>query len=221
MVDNAPIGVITGGKGDLAKALRRQLEAEGWHVLAPGRDELNVTDASNVSHYFSQLNRIDLLINNAGIIRDKLLAQMSDEDWTSVIDVSLRGSFLCSQAALPVMTRQRSGHILFISSRSAKSGPRGQSNYAAAKAGMIAFSQSLAREHGADNIRSNVIFPGYLPTKMNRHLSADVVLRHQNENVLARFNTVDNVARFVTIVATLDHVSGQVFTLDSRIDRWT
>lgn len=221
MVDNKPIVLITGGQGDLAKALEKQFSAEGWHVLAPGRDALNVTDSANVSAYFSQLTRLDLLINNAGIIRDRLLAQMSSEEWSSVIDVSLRGSFLCSQAALPLMIRQKSGHILFIASRSAKSGPRGQSNYAAAKAGMIGLCQSLAREHGRDNIRANVIFPGYLPTKMNRHLSADVVDYHRKDNTLERFNTLDSVARFVTVIATLDHTSGQIFTLDSRIDRWT
>lgn len=221
MVDNTLTAVISGGHGDLAKAIKHHLEAAHWLVLAPGRDELNVTDGDSVTRYFSKLNRIDLLINNAGVISDRLLAQMGDDDWSRVVDTSLRGSFLCSQAALPVMQRQQSGQILFIASRSAKSGPRGQANYAAAKAGMIGLCQSLAREHGADNIRANVVFPGYLPTKMNRHLPPDMVERHRMDNVLGRFNSVENVARFITFVASLDHISGQIFTLDSRIDRWT
>lgn len=221
MVDNQPAVLITGGEGDLARALHERFTAEKWNVLAPGHGELDVTQPDSIARYFSTLTRLDLLINNAGIIRDGLLAQMKQEAWDAVINVSLRGSFLCTQAALPLMQRQKSGHILFISSRSARSGPRGQANYAAAKAGMVAFCQSVAREYGDENIRANAIFPGYLETRMNRHLPTDVVLSHRNENVLRRFNTVDSVSRFVTHVATMEHTSGQIFTLDSRIDRWT
>jgi 3-oxoacyl-[acyl-carrier protein] reductase len=221
MVDNTPTVLITGGQGDLARALTGKFTAAGWNVLAPGRTQLDVADASSVDHYFATMNRLDVLINNAGIIIDKLLPQMNADDWDEVVNVSLRGSFLCSRAAARLMTPARSGHILFISSRSARTGPRGQSNYAAAKAGLVALCQSLARELGPDNIRSNVIFPGYMETKMNRHLPPAAVERHRADNALGRFNTVDNAARFLFFLATLDHVSGQVFTLDSRIDRWT
>ncbi len=221
MADHSPIVLITGGQGDLARALRDRFAAEQWNVMAPSHEELDVTQSESVRHYFSKLERLDVLINNAGIIRDGLLAQMKEDDWDAVTDVSLRGSFLCTQAALPVMQRQQAGHILYISSRSARSGPRGQTNYAAAKAGMVALCQSVAREHGPDNIRANVIFPGYLETRMNRHLPAEHVQRHRDENVLRRFNTIDSVSRFVVHVATMEHTSGQIFTLDSRIDRWT
>lgn len=220
MVYNPPTALITGGQGDLAKAIARELTASGWIVHAPDRHQLNVIDAASVTHYFERLDHLDVLVNNAGVIHDKLIAQMNTDEWDEVMDVSLRGSFLCSQAAVRLMAKQKSGHLLFISSRSARSGPRGQSNYAAAKAGMIALCQSLAREHGADNIRANAILPGYLETKMNRHLKTDIVERHRTDNALGRFNTVENAAKFIAFLAGLDHVSGQVFTLDSRIDRW-
>lgn len=221
MVYNTPTVLITGGQGDLAVALNKKFSASGWNVLAPDRSQLNVVDADSVEHYFATVGRIDVLVNNAGVIQDSLLLQMKEAYWDKVVNASLRGSFLCSQAALRLMVPQKSGHILFISSRSARSGPRGQTNYAAAKAGLVALCQSLAREHGADNIRANVIFPGYLQTKMNRHLADEDVERHRKDNVLGRFNTVENAAEFIFSLAGLDHVSGQIFTLDSRIDRWT
>jgi 3-oxoacyl-[acyl-carrier protein] reductase len=118
------------------------------------------------------------------------------------------------------MVKQRSGHILLIGSRAAKHGTRGQSAYAAAKAGLVGLAQSIAKEYGARNIRCNVILPGFLETKFTANLPEKRREEIRAEHVLGRFNTVENSAHAIAFLARLDHVSGQVFTLDSRMDRF-
>jgi 3-oxoacyl-[acyl-carrier protein] reductase len=137
------------------------------------------------------------------------------------VNVNLRGAFLCSRAALKFMVRQRSGHIVLIGSRAARHGTHGQSAYAAAKAGLVGLAQSVAKEYGARNIRCNVVLPGFLETRMTAGLSKERCEEVRAEHALGHFNTVGNAARFIAFLARLDHVSGQVFTLDSRLDRWT
>ncbi|HUB68282.1 MAG TPA: SDR family oxidoreductase [Candidatus Methylacidiphilales bacterium] len=213
--------LITGGKGDLARALEAEFIREGHHVNAPGRQTLDVTDEKQIDAYFSSLVRIDVLIANAGLTRDSLLANMSPGEFDQVINTNLRGAFLCARAAVKLMVKQCSGHLLFMGSRSAKHGPRGHSNYGAAKAGLIGLAQSLAQEYGSRNIRCNIVLPGFLETRMTASVRPERREEIRTEHVLGRFNTVENAARAVAFLAQLDHVSGQVFTLDSRLDRWT
>jgi NAD(P)-dependent dehydrogenase (short-subunit alcohol dehydrogenase family) len=213
--------LISGGEGDLARAARREFERVGDAVLAPGRQEMDVREEAAVDSYFSRLDRLDVLIVNAGLTRDGTLSGLSAAAVNDVIDTNLRGAFLCARAALKPMLRQRSGHIILIGSRSARSGPRGQTAYAAAKAGLVGFGQSLAREYGARAIRCNVVLPGFLETRMTRDLPPVRRAEILAEHTLGRFNTVENAARFIAFLARLENVSGQVFTLDSRIDRWT
>lgn len=209
--------LITGGEGDLALALRACLEASGWHVLAPGRETLDVTSNASVSDFFKALPRLDLLINNAGLVLDKPVALMSSAAWDQVIDVNLSGAFRCARAAIELMARQRAGHIVNIGSFAALAGTEGQANYAAAKAGLIALTQSIAREYGGRNVRCNCVLPGFLETKMTR-----TVLEAHRERVLAThalgtLNTTGDAARFIVQLDTFPHISGQVFQLDSRI----
>jgi 3-oxoacyl-[acyl-carrier protein] reductase len=218
----APLHIlITGGEGDLARALQAEFLREGHQVHAPGRGVLDVRDEKQVDAYIAGLGRLDVLIANAGLTRDGLLGSMSADDFDEVIDSNLRGAFLCARAAVKLMVKQRSGHLLFIGSRTAKHGVRGQSNYGAAKAGLVGLSQSIAQEYGARNIRSNVVLPGFLETKMTAPIRPERREEIRAEHTLGRFNTVDNAARAIAFLAGLDHVSGQVFTLDSRLDRWT
>lgn len=212
--------VISGGHGDLAQAVKKEFEQVGDEVHAPGRQEMDVRDEAAVDVFFAKLAHVDVLIANAGLTRDGALTGLSGEAIGEVIDTNLRGAFFCARAALKPMLRQRSGHILLIGSRSARSGPRGQTAYATAKAGLIGLGQSLAREYGARNIRCNIVLPGFLETRMTRGLPTarrDEILA---EHALGHFNTVENAARFIAFLARLEHVSGQIFTLDSRIDRW-
>ena len=211
--------VISGGEGDLARALRHEFSRDIVH--APGRQEMDVRDEARVDAYFSQLERIDVLIVNAGLTRDGALASLSAGDFDEVVNANLRGAFLCARAAIKPMVKQRSGHIILIGSRAAKSGTRGQSIYAAAKAGLVGFGQSLAKEYGARNVRCNIVLPGFLETKMTAALPEKRREEVRAEHVLGRFNTPANAARAIAFLARLDHVSGQVFTLDSRMDRWT
>jgi 3-oxoacyl-[acyl-carrier protein] reductase len=139
-----------------------------------------------------------------------------------VLDVNLGGAFRCSQRALPPMLKARSGHIVNIGSFSALSGPIGQTNYAAAKAGLIALTQSIAKEAGVRGIRSNTVLPGFLETKMTAAVPPEAVGRALDAHVLGRFNTAEDAARFIVFLHQhLPHVSGQLFQLDSRIRRWT
>ena len=211
--------LITGGQGDLAQSIRAELESAGWEVLSPGREELDVLSPKT---YFAQLDRLDLLVNNAGLLHDAPMSKMTAEEFDSVLDVNLKGAFLCTQAALKLMCRQREGHIVNIGSYSALSGPAGQSNYAAAKAGLIALTQSTACEYGARNIRANCILPGFLDTKMTRHLLQDAAFQEQllAQHTLGRLNTAQDAARFILALQAMPNISGQVFQLDSRVRRW-
>ena len=220
MSESAPLHIlITGGEGDLARALRVAFPGDTVH--APGRKEMDVRAEAQVEAYVSRLERLDVLIANAGLTRDGALAGLSAENFDEVINTNLRGTFLCARVAVKKMVKQRSGHLLFIGSRSGKNGPRGQTAYAAAKAGLVGFAQSLAKEYGARNIRCNVVLPGFLETKMTAGLPDKRREEIREEHALGRFNTPENAAKAIAFLARLDHISGQVFTLDSRIDRWT
>jgi NAD(P)-dependent dehydrogenase (short-subunit alcohol dehydrogenase family) len=218
--DDSPLHIlISGGEGDLARALRKAFLHDTVH--APGRKEMDVRDEAQVDAAFSRLDRLDVLIANAGLTRDGAVTGLSAADFDEALAVNLRGAFLCARAALKLMVKQRRGHILFIGSRAARQGTRGQSAYAAAKAGLVGLAQSLAREYGGRNIRCNVVLPGFLETRMTAALSDPRRDEVCAEHALGRFNTVENAARAIAFMARLDHVSGQVFTLDSRLDKWT
>ena len=209
--------VITGGGGGLARAIVAALPGDVVH--APTRTEMDVRDEAQVDAFFAKVPQVDVLIVNAGLTRDGALANMGMADVNEVIAANLRGAFLCTRAAIKLMVKQRSGHILLIGSRAGKHGTRGQSAYAAAKAGLVGFGQSVAKEYGSRNVRCNVVLPGFLETKFTAQVTEKRLAEIREEHVLGRFNTPENAARAIAFLARLDHVSGQVFTLDSRMDR--
>lgn len=213
---SSKIAVITGGHGDLAKGIAKSLCDASFEVKSPSRTELDVTDSSSVSRYFDSLERLDLLVNNAGVTGDGLIARQNPEDWSAVIDTNLKGAHLCSQAAALIMMRQRDGHIVNIGSYSADHPPVGQTAYAASKAGLVGLTKSFAKEFGKRNLRVNCVLPGFLETKMTAGLSEDTKEAAKNRHQLGRFNTVEEASRFISFLATTEHVSGQVFQLDSR-----
>jgi 3-oxoacyl-[acyl-carrier protein] reductase len=221
MSEHPPRVLITGGEGGLGRELAREFVRRGAEVDAPGRAALDVRDEKSVQAWFSKQDRLDVLVANAGLVRDGAVTGLGEADFAAVIETNLRGAFLCARAALRPMLAQRRGHILLIGSRAARHGTAGQSLYAAAKAGLVGFAQSLAREYGARNIRCNVVLPGFLETRMTAAMTEARREAVRAEHALGRFNTPENAARFISFLAELDHVSGQVFALDSRIDRWT
>ena len=218
-----PRALITGGHGAIARELATQLADAGFDVLSPGRDELDVADAASVDHFFtSESEPLDLLVNNAGITSDALLAKMDSAEFARVLEVNLTGAFRCTQRALRPMLKARAGHIVNIGSYSALSGPAGQANYAAAKAGLIGLTQSIAREAGPRDVRANTVLPGFLKTKMTAQVSPEATQRALDAHALGRFNTPEDAARFIVFLHQhLPHVSGQTFQLDSRIRNWT
>lgn len=220
--ESPSIALITGGGGDLASAIRAELENHRLVVHAPARRQLDVTDPRSVAAAFHALDRLDLLVSNAGLCVDRSIAVMTAAEFAMVLDVNLSGAFRAAREALKRMAKQRSGHVVFIGSFSAISGPAGQCNYAAAKAGLIALTQSLAREYGPRNIRVNCVLPGFLETRMTASLGEDLRRRFREAHTLGRFNTTIEVARFIRFLhLEMAHTSGQVFSLDSRRHRWT
>jgi 3-oxoacyl-[acyl-carrier protein] reductase len=230
--------LITGAAGGLGRALVEGFldagwrVAAGWHRAELGLDDprvqrlrLDVTQELVVRLAVEELLRdwgtIECLVNNAGMTIDQTIPRIDPSDWDRVTDVNLTGIMRCCRAVLPGMQAQRDGQIVNLGSFAARAGTAGQAAYAAAKAGVIGFSQSLARELGARNIRVNVVLPGLLRTRMTAHLSDEQLAAFARSNVLGRLNTPEEVARFVVFLADLRQVSGQVFQLDSRIGRWT
>jgi 3-oxoacyl-[acyl-carrier protein] reductase len=219
---HTPTALITGGEGDLGKAIAAALQTQGYAVHAPGRRELDVSSATSITTWFDGHEPVDLLVHSAGVLRDRRFPNMEEEDFDTVLEVNLKGAFQVSQAALKSMARKRGGHIVFIGSNSARWGNAGQANYAAAKAGIIGLAHSLAKEYGGRNIRVNCILPGLLETKMTAHLPEEIKQSVREAHALRRFNTCEAVARFVAFLdRELPHTSGQVFQLDSRVNRWT
>jgi 3-oxoacyl-[acyl-carrier protein] reductase len=232
------VALVTGAGGGLGQGIVAELLAQGWRVAAGyhrqpiksgGENLLPVTldttqreqATAAVARVIATWRRLDLLVNNAGITADRPLMQMTEVEWDRVVDVNLKGAYLCSQAALKPMLQQRNGHIINISSFAARQGTRGQANYAAAKAGMLALTQSLARETGARNIRVNALMPGVLRTAMTDKLTAEQRETCAQANALGRLNEIAEVARFLAFLAGTSNISGQIFQLDSRISPWT
>lgn len=216
----AKLALITGGGGDLALELRDQLLAAGYEVRSPLYSELDVTDAKTVEQYMQNCERIDLLVNNAGLTRDARLQRLDEAAWDEVLGVNAKGAFLCAKCALRKMIRQRSGHVLNIGSYSALRPPVGQANYAAAKAALIGLTQSLAAEYGDRGVRVNCVLPGFLETRMTSCLSDSARAQALQKHMLGRFNQLADAARFIVFLDTMKGVSGQVFQLDSRLSSW-
>ncbi len=231
------VALVTGAAGGLGGAIVKELTQRGWRVAAGWHRRsvdasenvlpvlLNVTSEESIKGAVelvtAKWGRIDLLVNNAGLTVNETLPKTSDEDWDQVMDVNLRGAFLLSKAIVRAMLKQRSGHIINISSFAARSGPRGQVVYASAKAALIGFTQALAKEGGSRNVQANVILPGVMPTEMTASLSEEVMTAFAEANTLGRINDVVEVARFIAALAEMKNISGQVFQLDSRIAPWT
>lgn len=233
----SPVVLITGASGGLGRVLVESFRADGWRVAAAGHtrrpvgegedflaSRVDVTDGVAVRAWVAEIvrrwGRIDLLVNNAGVVRDAPLARLGDADWNEVLGVNLKGPFLCAQAVLPSMMAQGTGRVLNVASFAGRAGARGQSNYSAAKAGLIGLTLSLARELGTAGIQVNAVLPGVLATAMTAAVDAKVMEAFAAANALGRINDTASVARAIVAIARMPDVSGQIFQLDSRVGRW-
>jgi NAD(P)-dependent dehydrogenase (short-subunit alcohol dehydrogenase family) len=164
-----------------------------------------------------QWGRLDVLVCNAGLVRNRTVAKMSDDEWTDVLAADLSGPFYCMRAAIPIMRKQGGGSIVNIASRVGERGGHGAGNYAAAKAGLIALTKSVALEEGSNNIRVNAVLPGFHVTDMNQDYWEKNEAAIRQQQVLPSMPDRDELASFVVHVAGLKSVTGQILPFESRV----
>ena len=189
---------------------------KGEALLVQG-DVSKAADVDNlVKQTVERFGRIDILVNNAGITRDNLLMRMKEEDWDSVINTNLKGVFHCTKAVAKIMMKQRQGKIINLTSVVGVTGNAGQANYAAAKAGVIGFTKSMAKELASRNINVNAIAPGFIATDMTQGLSDQVKTAMAASIPLARLGQPDNVGDAALFLASdfSSYITGQTLHVD-------
>ncbi len=213
----AKVGVNYHASPDSAEIVVESINKGGGEAILVGGDVSREENAEKVvkdlvDHYGS----IDILINNAGINKDQLLIRMKPEDFDSVINVNLRGAFLCTRYAMTHMIRQRSGRVINMSSVVGLSGNPGQANYAAAKAGLVGLTKAVAREVASRNVTVNALAPGYIDTAMVDELTAETQDKILSTIPMGRFGTPEDVAEAVVFLASdgASYITGQVLTID-------
>ncbi len=234
------VAIITGASRGIGRAVALALASEGANVLvnyansseaaqqvvaeiaAAGGSALafaaDVSKADQVDALLDAVmekwGRVDVLVNNAGITRDGLLLRMKPEDWQAVIDLNLTGVFLCTRVVSKVMLKQRAGRIINISSVTGQMGNPGQANYSAAKAGVIGFTKTVAKELASRGITVNAVAPGFIATDMTSDLKAEEILKYIP---LGRYGQPDEVAgmvRFLAADPAAAYITGQVLNVD-------
>jgi 3-oxoacyl-[acyl-carrier protein] reductase len=235
------VAIVTGAGSGIGRAIAEELARRGCHVALGGRRieplreaaaaiealgrrawaaAVDVRQAAAVQSFvegaLAALGRVDILVNNAGVTRDNLLVRMSEEEWDEVLGTNLKGAFLFARAVARPMMRQRSGSIIQISSIIGLIGNAGQCNYAAAKAGLVALTKSLARELASRNIRVNAVAPGFVVSRMTDSLPATVREGMLGQIPAGRFGTPGDVAKAVAFLAGDDasYVTGQVLSVN-------
>ncbi len=198
---------------DIAKETADYLGTLGVKSIAVKAD---VSNASDVAAIFDaavkEFGKVEILVNNAGITRDGLLMRMKEEDWDTVLNINLKGTFLCSKEAVRVMSKQRYGRIVSIASIVAFMGNPGQANYSASKAGMVGLTKTIAKEYAGRGITANAVAPGFITTAMTDALPDNVKNEMMKAIPMNRFGSVDDVASAVAFFASPEsgYVTGQV-----------
>ncbi|AIE72830.1 MULTISPECIES: 3-oxoacyl-[acyl-carrier-protein] reductase [unclassified Synechocystis] len=234
------VALVTGASRGIGKATALALAATGMKVVVNYAQSSTAADAvvaeivdkggeaiavqANVANSdevdqlvkatLDKFGRIDVLINNAGITRDTLLLRMKLEDWQAVIDLNLTGVFLCTKAVSKLMLKQKSGRIINITSVAGMMGNPGQANYSAAKAGVIGFTKTVAKELASRGVTVNAVAPGFIATDMTENLNAEPILQFIP---LARYGQPEEVAGTIRFLATdpaAAYITGQTFNVD-------
>ena len=230
--------LVTGASRGIGKAIAEKLKADNYKVLGTATSEsgvdtlnsngiegymLDLNSKDSIDSFWSQLEsdnkNLSVLVNNAGFTRDNIILRMSDEEWSDIMNVHLYGTFQLSKRALKMMLKNKWGRIINISSASASIGNRGQSNYAAAKAGVEAFTKSLAKEVGKRDITINAVAPGFISTDMtenNTGVNADYLVK---EIPLGRFGEPKEVASLVSFMCTdgASYITGQTIHINGGL----
>lgn len=235
------IAVITGASRGIGRSIALALAAQGATIVAVDIDQVatdaiveelqaaggkalavvaNVTVPGDAERMIDAANdafgRVDILVNNAGITRDGLLMRMKDEDWDAVLNVNLKGAFLCTRAAFKVMSKQRYGRIINIASVVGQMGNAGQANYCASKAGLIGLTKSNAREMAKRNITVNAVAPGFIATAMTDALSDKVRAELTAQIPLERLGSADDISNAVVFLASeaSGYITGHVLSVN-------
>jgi 3-oxoacyl-[acyl-carrier protein] reductase len=228
--------LVTGGSKGIGRAIAQELARAGATVVVgyrSGKDEAeqlateiggeavqaDVSSPEDAKRLVDEAGDIDVLVNNAGLTRDGLLARMSDDDWRTVLDTNLSSVFYTCRAVTRPMMKKRGGSIVNISSVVGVHGNWGQTNYAASKAGIIGFTKSLARELGSRNIRANVIAPGYVKTQLTNVLPEQATAAMIDNTPLGRVAEPEEIAGAVRFLASGDasFITGEVLLVDGGL----
>lgn len=226
--------LVTGGNRGIGEAVARRLVADGHQVVVTSRsgdpvDGLDVvaceiTDSDSVDAAFGAAEEIlggpvEALVANAGVTRDTLLMRMSDEDFGSVVDTNLAGTFRCVRRAATAMVRARAGRIVLVSSVVGLYGSPGQVNYAASKSGLVGMARSITRELGSRGITANVVAPGFVETDMTAELPEATQKQYQAAIPARRFAQPDEIAGVVSFLVSDDaaYISGAVIPVDGGL----
>ena len=235
------VAVVTGASRGIGRATAIALAAEGAHVVvnyarsSEAADEVVATITSDggsaialqadvskadqvdalIKATTEKWGRVDVLVNNAGITRDTLLLRMKPEDWQAVIDLNLTGVFLCTRAVSKLMLKQRSGRIINIASVAGLMGNPGQANYSAAKAGVIGFTKTIAKEMSSRSVTVNAVAPGFIKTDMTEDLSnTEDILKYIPLGRYGEASEVAGLIRFLAADPAAAYITGQVLTID-------
>ena len=239
------VAVVTGAGRGIGRAIAMRFASEGARVAVVSRTEQNaLTVADEINAKFAGLakgyavdaadhsavqklceqvmadfSRVDILVNNAGITRDGLSMRMSPEDWDAVMETNLKGAFNFYQGVVRGMMKQRSGRLINMASVAGLMGNAGQANYAASKAGLIAFTKVVARELASRGITSNAVAPGFITTDMTEVLSQQIKDGVVKQIPLARFGQPEDIASAVAFLASAEagYITGQVLTVDGGL----
>ncbi len=241
-MEEKKVAIITGGSRGIGKEIAKKFAKENYNLVINYVSEKTNTEElkkefealgaevlfikTNVTSYeecekmakdaINKFGKIDALVNNAGVTKDSLLLRMKEEDFDTVINVNLKGTFNVTKACIPYMMKKKSGKIVNISSVVGISGNSGQANYAASKAGIIGFTKSVAKELASRNILANCVAPGYIATDMTNGLSDAVKESINNQIPLKRVGMPEEVAKAVYFLAGEEnsYITGQVINVD-------
>jgi len=234
------VAIVTGASRGIGRAIAQELATLGANVVvnysssshaaeevvdtitkAGGSAIALQADVSKVDQVeallqsvMEKFNRVDILVNNAGITRDNLLLRMKLEDWQAVIDLNLTGVFLCTRAVSKIMLKQRSGRIINITSVAGLMGNPGQANYSAAKAGVIGFTKTIAKEFSSRGITVNAVAPGFIATDMTNNINAEEILKYIPLGRYGQPEEIAGMVRFLAADPAATYITGQVFNVD-------
>ncbi len=235
------VALVTGASRGIGQAISLQLKEDGYRVLGTATTssgikslkdkgieglELDLNSPNSKETFWQEIEskevNISILVNNAGITRDNIVLRMSDNEWQDIMNVNLNGAFYLTKKILKMMLKLKWGRVINITSTSASIGNKGQSNYSAAKAGVEAFTKSLAREVGKRNITINSIAPGFISTDMTEQNDAVNSEDLMNEIPLGRFGKPEEVAHLASFLCSEEasYITGQILHINGGLYMW-